>query len=104
MLEGPTFSLGWVSDGTIHTPGLDSHILESVTRGAVFDVAASLGIPVLEGSYPTAELMSADEVFVMSTVREVSPVHRLDDIELAPGPVTEALAHGFTQLVEAERP
>jgi len=102
VLEGPTFSLGWVKSDVVFTPSLDVNILESVTRTAVLEVADSNGIEVHEGSFPVADLLAADEVFVLSTVREVSPVVRVATTEFLPGPVTARLRAGFIELVRAE--
>ena len=102
VLEGPTFSIGWISDGAMCTPALDSHILASITREATIEVAGQLGIEVREQRFDATELQAADEVFVMSTVRQVLPVTAVADTTFAVGPVTTALAAGFTSLVEAE--
>jgi branched-subunit amino acid aminotransferase/4-amino-4-deoxychorismate lyase len=102
VLEGPTFSIGWVTDGVIYTPSLDANILESVTRSVAIEVADDLGFDVVEGSFPKSDLSGADEVFMMSTVREVSPVNRIGATNFTPGPVTDALRHGYQGLVATE--
>ncbi len=102
VLEGPTFSLGWVADGAMCTPGLGSHILASITREATIEVAQGLGIPVREGRFLEQDLLAADEVFVMSTVRQVLPVVAVADTTFAVGPVVTALAAGFRDLVAGE--
>jgi branched-subunit amino acid aminotransferase/4-amino-4-deoxychorismate lyase len=103
VLEGPTFSLGWVSEGAMCTPGLDRHILASITREATIEVADELGVPVREETFHRADLLDADEVFVMSTVREVLPVVAVGGATFVPGPVTAALRSGFHRLVASER-
>ncbi len=102
VLEGPTFSLGWVRDGVVHTPSLDSHILASITREATLDVAEKIGVPAETGRYERKCLLEADEVFVMSTVKEVLPVSAVADVPFVEGPVTRRLRRGFAALVEAE--
>lgn len=102
VLEGPTFSLGWIRDGVMFTPSLESHILESITREATLEVAERLAIPTRTGRYDRKHLLGADEVFVMSTVREVLPVTAVGEVEFAPGPVTAALRQGFFDLVAEE--
>jgi len=102
VLEGPTFSLGWVANGQMCTPALDSHILASITREATIEVAESLGIRVLEERFLRADLLAADEVFVMSTVREVLPAVAVGERTLEPGPVTASLRDGFHGLVASE--
>lgn len=102
VLEGPTFSIGWVSHDVVYTPSLDANILESVTRSVTIEAARDLGIKVIEGSFPKASLLDADEVFVMSTLREVSPVELLHGTRYPHGPVTAALRSRFKEFVEEE--
>ena len=39
VLELPTASFFWVADGEVRTPPLSEHILDSITRGLVIEVA-----------------------------------------------------------------
>lgn len=102
VLEGPTFSIGWVRDGAMCTPALDSHILASITREATIEVAASLDIAVREERFVRDDLLAADEVFIMSTVREVLPVTAVGEATFGLGPVVQALRNGFRELVARE--
>ncbi|MBT8197242.1 MAG: aminotransferase class IV [Acidimicrobiia bacterium] len=102
VLEGPTYSVGWATGGRVYTPALGQGILGSITRAAVFEVAARAGVEVEEGRFPLEQTLAADEMFVMSTVREVRPVVRVGDVEFEPGTVTEVLASGFRALVTEE--
>ena len=104
VLEGPTFSLGWVTDGVLYTPSLETSILASITRQATIETAALLGIPTEIGRFRSERLLEADEVFVMSTVKEVLPVTAVGGVAYAPGPVTQRLRKGFLALVEVECP
>lgn len=102
VLELPMASIGWVVDGVVETPSLDLGILRSVTRNAMMDVAVGLNIAVTEGTFPTARLHAADEAFVMSTTMEIVPVAAIGSREFDEGPVTVALAAGFSALVTRE--
>lgn len=102
VLEGPTNTVAWVTDGIFETPSLDLGILASVTRQAVLDVAASLDIPVAEGAFPLARLLAADEVIALSTLREVQPVTRIGDVEKEVGPITRRLQAGLRDLIREE--
>jgi branched-chain amino acid aminotransferase len=94
VLEGPTFSIGWVADGTVYTPSLRLGILESVTRRVLLELWP--GITEVEAPLELVE--SADEVFAMSTIKEVTPVIALGTRSYSIGPVTRRLA----QRLEAE--
>jgi branched-chain amino acid aminotransferase len=102
VLEGPTFSIGWITDETLFTPGLELGILESITRCTAIEVAQRAGIPVSEGIYGVDEVLAADEVFAMSTVREVKPVTCIDDRVFSTGPATAVLREGFGLLISEE--
>jgi len=91
VLEGPTFSVGWVRDGAFETPRLELGILESVTRGKVLELTRSI-CEVREVTALLDRVEQSDEMMAMSTLREVTPVTRLGDVDFELGPVTEALA------------
>jgi 4-amino-4-deoxychorismate lyase len=101
MLEGPTFSLGWVVDGVIETPGLDLGILDSITRRVVIELASSLGVEMVETRAPLSRIGDADEVFAFSTIREVQSVVAVGQWELPSGPVAAKLHQAFLESVRA---
>jgi branched-subunit amino acid aminotransferase/4-amino-4-deoxychorismate lyase len=99
ILEGPTFSVGWVVAGTIETPGLDLGILDSITRRVIFEIADRLGLTIIETRRPLTRLDMADEVFAFSTIREVQPVAAVGERTFTTGPVTSRLNEAFTALI-----
>lgn len=102
ILEGPTFSVGWVVDGTLETPGLELGILDSITRRIVIELADHLGIWVVEGEWDLGRLDLASEVTVWSTLREIQPVVEVGKRTWEPGPVTGRLSRAFANRVAAE--
>jgi 4-amino-4-deoxychorismate lyase len=78
VLEGTVTNVWWRKGDRLRTPALELGILAGVTRGALFELAPSLGLAVEDGAFPLAELLAADEVFTTSSVREVMPVVELD--------------------------
>ncbi len=102
VLEAPTSSVFWASaDGTLRTPGLESGILDSITRRAVID-----GTGAQQGRYPAAELKRAEEAFLASTTREIQPISAVDGEELAlpgGGPAAERARRTLEAAVSAER-
>ena len=102
VLEGPTFSLAWVKHGSLFTPSLDSQILASITREATLEAAERIGVGVAVGRFHKDALMQADEVIVMSTVREVMPVTAVADVTFSTGPTTHKLRQAFNELVRTE--
>src|SRR5438105_3259020 len=86
VLECPTASCLWVRTGELLTPPLEDHVLESITRRLIISLTGAR-----EKATAFEDLMAAEEVFVASSVREVLPVHRIEDEQLpADGPVTQA--------------
>jgi branched-chain amino acid aminotransferase len=102
VLEGPTYSIGWVADGRAATPGPELGILASVTRRVAEQAAAAAGVPFAEAAITVGGLQAVDEVFVMSTVREIAPVVAVGDASFSAGPVTARLAAAFGEIVAAE--
>jgi branched-chain amino acid aminotransferase len=87
VCEGTGSNLGYVIDGQARTPSLASGCLPGVTRALLLEWA-----DVVEADEPLGVLDDASELFLLSSTREVHPVHRIEDRELpAPGPVTAAL-------------
>jgi branched-chain amino acid aminotransferase len=98
VLELPTASFFWVADGELRTPPLSEHVLDSITRRIVIDVAAAK-----ETVTSRADLESAEEAFVASSVREVIAVSRIEQRELpAPGAITTATAEKVSAYIKAE--
>jgi branched-chain amino acid aminotransferase len=98
VLEAPTSSIFWVSNGTILTPPLDEHILASITRAAVIEVTGAG-----EQACTLADLDAADEAFLASTTREVQPVAAIDDRNFdGTGPVTADAAAALSSRIQAE--
>lgn len=99
ILEGPTFSVAWVIDERLETPGLDLGILGSITRKVVLEDAEELGISVVEGHWGLERVARASEVMALSTIREVQPVSAIGDWTFSEGPVTTRLAEAFAQRI-----
>jgi len=99
ILEGPTFSVGWIVDGVLETPTLDLGILDSITRRIVLALARDLGIEVIEGRWRLDRLDVASEVAAWSTIREVQSVTAIGDRIWDPGPLTASLRRAFAELV-----
>jgi branched-chain amino acid aminotransferase len=98
VLELPTASFFWVGDGEVRTPPLSEHVLDSITRRIVIEVAA-----VKETVTTPADLESAEEAFVASSVREVIAVRRIERRDLPlPGPVTSATSEKVRAYIQAE--
>jgi branched-chain amino acid aminotransferase len=89
-----------VRNGVALTPRSDAGLLEGITRAFIFEMGRAAGIDVREATlYPT-DLETADEAFITSTTRELSPVVRIDDRAIGtgrPGPITLQLLQAYRQ-------
>jgi branched-chain amino acid aminotransferase len=95
VLEGPTSTFFYVRDGTLCTPPLSDHVLDSITRRVLMDE-----IDVLEEPLALDDLRALEEAFLASTVREVQSVWAVEDVELAvDGPRTRVAAEAFARRV-----
>lgn len=94
VLEGATSNVWWRRGGVLRTPGLETGILAGVTRAHLLRLAPGVGYRVEEGAWPLDEVLSADEVILSSSVREVVGVVDIDGKVVGggvPGPAARAL-------------
>jgi 4-amino-4-deoxychorismate lyase len=88
VLEAPTANVWWREGDTLVTPSLDLPILAGVTRALLLEAAER---DIVEGVFPVARLLGADEVFVCSSIREVVPVASVDGKAFGLGPAAHEL-------------
>jgi branched-chain amino acid aminotransferase len=104
VAEGPGENIFLVRDGEIYTPGLAQSILDGITRNTVIELARERGYTVHDqATISRGELNTADELFFSGTAAEVTPIRKVDNVEIgngSRGPVTEELQQAFFDLVE----
>jgi len=92
LCEGTGSNLFYVVDGELRTPTLASGCLAGVTRRLLLDWYGGR-----EVDEPIDVAESADEVFLVSTTRDVQGVVRWGSRDLTTGPVTHAAAQTWRQ-------
>ena len=97
VLEAPTSTVAWVADGRLVTPPAEQVGTLPGTTAAVALALSPVPVDVRLGTVD--ELRAADEVLLLSSVRGVTPVVRLDGRELGTGPVTTAVRAAFERAV-----
>ena len=105
--EGSGQNIFIVRDGAIFTPPLSSSILGGITRDSIISLARDLGFRVTESGIPREALYVADEVFVVGTAAEVTPIRSIDKIQIGSGcrgPVTAALQRAFFDVINGGVP
>lgn len=103
VLEGPSSSIAWVRGDRLEHPSAGLGVLDGVTVAAVCEVAPSVGLTPAPGRFTLERLLEADEVVVMSTVREVAPVAAVGGRAFDLGPAVPALSAAFRDLARSER-
>jgi len=101
VAEGSGENVFMVRKGVIKTPPLTS-ILEGITRETIIQLAAELGMPLLEERFTRDELYIADEAFFSGTAAEITPIREVDNRTIGtgkPGPVTKQLQAAFFDIV-----
>ncbi|UTT69292.1 aminodeoxychorismate lyase [Arthrobacter sp. DNA4] len=107
VLEGPTSTvlLAHVEqsdDGTtvkrLITPQLDSGILAGTSQGALFAAAKAAGWELGYGPLEPRDLMDADAVWLISSVRLLAPVNRIDGKEIGTPSVQKELTAELSGL------
>src|SRR5262249_3640350 len=82
-------------------------ILGGITRDSIMTLARDLGYTVVEAGIPREALYIADEVFVVGTAAEVTPVRSIDKVTVGSrrrGPVPEALQRALFAIINGEPP
>ena len=105
IAEGASSNLFVARDGRLATPALSAGILSGITRAAVLEAANAAGVAVDETDLLPADLTSAEEAFLTSTLKGVLPIRRCDGWPIRdgrPGPLTRRLREAFADLVQAE--
>lgn len=94
-----------VRKGQIYTPSAQQGALKGITRDAIFDIVADLGISIEEHELTRYDVWNADECFLTGTGAEVIPVVALDGRQIGdgkPGPIFKRVLEAFHQRVRLE--
>jgi branched-chain amino acid aminotransferase len=105
--EGSAANLFVVRDGVLLTPPVSDDILEGVTRKAILGLAADLGIPTEVRSIDRSELYVCDEVFLVGTGVQVSPVIEVDHRAVGDGkigPISRRISERYFAAVRGSLP
>ena len=105
VCEGSGENVFVVKDGQIATPPQTASILDGISRKSIMEICDDLGRPVVERDVARAELALADEVFLVGTAAELTPVREIDDIEIGPpGPLTREVQSIYDDALHGRNP
>jgi D-alanine transaminase len=94
-----------VRAATLLTHPVGPRVLPGITRLLLLQLARRMSIPVIERPITEAECLTADEVFITSTTREIDWVARWNDKPVAPGrpgPLTIQLHRALQEKVKRD--
>jgi branched-chain amino acid aminotransferase len=94
-----------VHKGKILTPPFSAGALAGITRGAVFDLAKSLKLPIEEKNLTRYDAWVADECFITGTAAEVIAIIEMDGRAIGngqPGKITQKITAAFHKLVKKD--
>ena len=94
-----------VKNNKLITPDVTSSILESITRKFIIKYAKNLGYKVEERKIDRTEIYLADEIFLVGTAAEITPVVKVDKFILGNGEVgkvTKKLLKNYLDIVSGK--
>jgi branched-chain amino acid aminotransferase len=71
-----------------------------ITRAKIIFLAKEAGIAMHLGDYTLMDVYGAEEAFVTGTFGGVTPVRSVDNLPIAPGPMTRRMAMLYRQLMD----
>lgn len=108
VAEGSAENIFMVKDGKLYTPPVNSDILCGITRDTVIKLCKNdLNLEVEQRGIDRSEIYQADEVFLVGTGAEVSPVIEVDKRPIGDGkigPISLRLKDTYHKLVHGEYP
>jgi len=76
----------FAKDGIVHTPAANGTFLAGITRQRTIKLMRDSGVTVIEGSFRYRDFENADEVFSAGNYSKITPVTRIGERSLQPGP------------------
>lgn len=86
VAELGTANVFMAKDGVVFTPAANGTFLAGITRSRVIALLRGFGANVVETALRYRDFESADEIFSTGNYSKVSPITRIDDRPLQPGP------------------
>ena len=87
VAEFATANVFIARNGEVATPADNNTFLAGITRERVIGLLADAGLSVSERTLTFADVMAADEVFSTGNYAKVTPLIRIEDRTLQPGPI-----------------
>ncbi len=86
VAELATSNIFMAKDGAVFTPAPNGTFLDGITRQRVIKLLRDDGVTVIEKALSYSDFETADEIFSSGNFSKVTPVTRIDQRALQPGP------------------
>jgi branched-chain amino acid aminotransferase len=86
IAELATSNVFLAKDGAVFTPAPNGTFLNGITRQRVIKLLRDDGVTVIEKALGYADFQTADEIFSSGNFSKVTPITRIDERALEPGP------------------
>ena len=96
-----------IRDGMVSTPALGGSILGGITRDTIMTLMKEMGLEVRERLIARDELYIADEIFMVGTAAEVTPVREIDNRTIGNGSrgmISEQVQSRYFSAVRGDGP
>jgi len=101
VAELGTANVFMVKDGVVFTPAVNGTFLAGITRARVMALLHDAGLTVLETTLSYGDFQSADEIFSTGNYNKVTPITRIDQRDLQPGPICRRARELYWQFAHA---
>jgi branched-chain amino acid aminotransferase len=102
IAELGTANVFLAKDGVVFTPEANGTYLAGITRMRVIGLMRDAGITVVEKTLRYSDFQIADEIFSTGNYTKVSPITRIDDRHLQPGPFYEKARALYWEFAHAK--
>jgi len=86
VAELATANIFMVKDDVVYTPAANGTFLAGITRARVIGLLRDSGATVVEAALRYSDFQGADEIFSAGNYAKVTPITRIDERNLQPGP------------------
>ncbi|HEY4135303.1 MAG TPA: branched-chain amino acid aminotransferase [Alphaproteobacteria bacterium] len=104
VAEFATANLFIAKDGQVHTPQPNGCFLDGITRQRVIGLLRDAGTEVIERALPYKDLLEADEIFSTGNYAKVTPLIKIEERALQPGPLYQKARALYFDWAKAAAP
>jgi branched-chain amino acid aminotransferase len=101
IAELGTANVFMAKEGILYTPAANGTYLAGITRRRVIELLRGAKVDVMEKPLTYSDFLAADEIFSTGNFSKVSPVTRIDDVSLQPGPLYQRARDLYWEFAHA---